>query len=136
MALKEIATESRTITITPTGAATWTPGAPTYTEHPSDKVKAGGSKILLSRISWIMPAGVCVKAGYTHTGGATNAPIAPSITKVTEVNLPMWNGNPLAKDDDGNCMGVFVEIAPPNLVVNCTCDFKISNAGQTESKGQ
>ncbi len=136
MAFVEIANESRVITITPTGAATWTPGNPSYTEHSSNKVKAGGGKILLSRISWTLAVGACTKAGYTHNGGSTLNPIGPTITKVHETNLPVWQGAPLAKGDKGNCMGVFVNTNPPFDVVNCTCDFEITDAGQTKAKGQ
>ena len=136
MALKDIANTDRTITITPTGAATWTPGNPTYTEHPSNKVKANNKGILLSRISWTLAAGACTKAGYVHNGGGTLNPIDPTATKVNETNLPVWQGKPLRKDDKGNCMGIFVLIAPPFTVVNCTCDFEITDAGQTKAKGQ
>lgn len=134
MSLKEIANENRVITITPTGAASWTPGNPNYTDHPSDKVKADNSKILVSRISWIMPN--CTKAGYTFVSGSTNTPIGPSIRKCHETNLPGWMGEPLAKGDKGNCLGTFSNPNPPFDVVFCTCDFEISNAGQTKSKGQ
>ncbi len=138
MPLKEIANTDRTITITPTGAATWTPGVPTYTEHPSVKVKANNKGILLSRISWLLAVGACVnlKPGYIHNGGSTNNPISPTIIKVHETNLPAWMGEPLAKGDKGNCLGVFVNALPPFDVVFCTCDFEITNAGQTKAKGQ
>ena len=88
MSLKKIATTARTITITPLGA--WTPGNPDYTEHPSNKVKGEGNPILLSRISWTLAVGACIKAGYGHRGGSTNNPISPTILYVTEINLPTW----------------------------------------------
>lgn len=136
MALKEIANTDRTITITPTGAATWTPGNPIYDEHPSTKVKCNNKGILLTRISWTFPVLNCVKAGYNHTAGGTLNPISPSITKVHETNLPAWMGEPLAKGDKGNCMGTFVLAVIPFTVVNCTCDYEITNSGQSKAKGQ
>lgn len=136
MALKDIANTDRVITITPTGAASWTPGNPSYTEHPSNKVKANNKGILLSRISWTLAAGACVKAGYTHNGGGTLNPIDPTATKVTETNLPVWQGKPLRKDDKGNCMGIFVNTVAHFDVVNCTCDFEITDAGQSKAKAQ
>lgn len=138
--LKDLATTDRVITITPGGG--WTPGVPTYTEHPSNKVKAGGKSVLLTRISWNLAAGACVMAGYNHGGGATNNPIPsfplfpPGITKVHETNLPVWMGEPICKGDKGNCLGLFVLIVPPFTVVNCTCTFEVTNGGQSKAKGQ
>ena len=132
MALKLIANEDRVITKTSGGG--WTPGNPNYTEHPSAVVKAEGKAILLSRISWIMAA--CTFAGYNFISGATNNPISPTCTKVKEMDIMGWDGKPLRKDDKGDCMGIFVMIAPPFTVVNCKCDFEITNAGQTTSRCQ
>jgi hypothetical protein len=136
MALIEIANEDRVITITPTGAATWTPGNPTYTEHPSNKVKCNNRGVLLSRISWTLAVAACTKVGYNHNGGGTLNPIDPSGTKVNETNLPVWMGKPLRKNDKGNCMGIFVKAIFPWDVVNCTCDFEITDAGQVKAKCQ
>jgi len=136
MALLEIANTDRVITITPTGAATWVPGKPTYTEYPSLKVKAGGKAILLTRISWIMTPGVCSKAGYTHVSGSTLNPISATGTKTQETNLPVWMGPPIRRTDKGNCMGVFTNTVAPFDVVNCTCDFEVTDAGQTKAKCQ
>jgi hypothetical protein len=139
MPLKEIANVDRTITITPTGLAIWTPAlAPVYDEHPSNKTDAPpGKDILLSRISWTIAAGAgqCTLAGYNFMGGATNNPISPSATKVRDIQHPMWAGSPLCKGDKGNCMGVFQKVFPPD-VKNCTCDFEITDAGQTKAKAQ
>ena len=138
MALKNIAIDGdRVITITPTGAASWTPGNPTYTEHPSSKVKHNNKGILLSRISWTLAAAACIKAGYTHGGGSTLNPISPTATKVTETNSgDPWAGKPLRKDDKGNCMGSFTNTKAPFDVVVCTCDFEITDAGQDKADAQ
>lgn len=138
MALEDIANEDRVITKTPTGAATWTPGEPDWDEHPSDKVQAGGKKILVTRISWSFLAvlGACVKAGYIHTAGSALDPIGATATKVNETNLPGWAGPPIRKGDKGKCSGTFQNAGFPFDVVNCTCDFEVTDAGQTKAKAQ
>lgn len=138
MALEDIATEDRVITKTPTGAAAWTPGEPDWDEHPSDKVKAGGKKILVSRISWsfFTVLGACTKVGYTQTSGGTLNPISASATKVNETNLPGWAGPPIRKGDSGSCAGTFQRNIFPWDVVNCTCDFEVTDAGQVKVRGQ
>lgn len=136
MALEYVANENRVITKTPAGA--WTPGEPDWDEHPSDKVKAGGQKMLVTRISWSYLAvlGACVKAGYTQTSGGATNPISATATKVNETNLPGWAGPPIRDGDTGKCGGTFVNTVDPLDVVNCSCDFEVTDAGQAKVKAQ
>ena len=142
--LLEIANTDRVIQITPTGAATWTPGTPAYTDTLSTPVKAGNGlpkQIVVSRITWgilAAPApGACTKVGYNFGGGGAWNPISPTGTKVKETDIGMgWDGMPIRRTDKGNCMGVFSNPNPPFDFVFCTCDFVVKDAGQIKVKCQ
>lgn len=123
----EIANLDRVITITPTGA--WTPGTPSYTQTPSVKTKAKGltlKAILLDKITWTMAS--CIMIGKHFVSGGSSTPITATATKITDKHL---NKKPLRRTDAGVCAGTF-EIG--GVVTPCSCNFVITNAGQTKVK--
>lgn len=127
MTLKDTANEDRVITITAKGA--WTPGTPNYTETKSDKVNSNGKKILLDQITWTMAG--CIWAPNAFVSGQNTMAIQYSGSKCKEINKNLY---PLRLNDKGECGGQFKPPVGPNIP--CSCDFEITDAGQTKAKGQ
>ena len=117
--MKEIANEDLEIERVSLGA--WQPvGTANFTFSVSDKFKLSTKKVLYNTISWTIMG--CVLTGKTHGGGASSSPIIS-----TTIKTKIENFGVLRKEDVGICTGNFEGIP-------CTCNFKISNAGQTKTK--
>lgn len=119
----EIANENRVISITPLGG--WTPASPVYTEIPALFAKLSGAKILLDQITWTITG--CVLPTYSHVSGGSLNPILSTATKVK------CDGKfVLRKNDSGVCQGTF---SKSGSTVTCSCNFQITDAGQSAAKG-
>jgi hypothetical protein len=123
---KELAVEnSFNVTKTPQGA--WTPGTPNWTKVKADKVKANGEKVLTTTLVWTMSG--CTMPAYNFTsGGGSMSPTGSKCKCMGQL--------PLRKGDKGNCSGMFVMISSPFTPLPCSCQFEITNAGQTKVKGE
>ena len=80
-------------------------------------------------LTWTVIGCPFTSALYTFVSGTGT--ITPSATKCKADNALV-----LRKDDIGTCIGSWMLTNPPNTVQACACNLKISNAGQTEVKGQ
>jgi hypothetical protein len=97
-----------------------------YIETPASKAKANSKFILINQISWIALG--CVWAGHNFVTGASVAPILATATKCKCDNMFV-----LRKDDEGDCVGQFINIGTGNPAP-CSCKYKIQDAGQTKAK--
>lgn len=123
MAVIEVATTGRTITITPQDGAT--PGTPAYTQEQAAKLKASGAAVLLNQISWVMSG--CIRGTYVLVSGSGSM-FASAVATKSVSKMPM------RKNDTGNCSGSLVNTVTPYDTSTCHCQFKISDAGQTKVK--
>jgi hypothetical protein len=121
-----IVNENRIITITPQGP--WVPAVPVYVEIKAGKCKAGGSFVLVDKITWTISG--CVLTGYNPGNGSGQ--LIGSATKVKCNNKQV-----ILENDSGFCSGTFVTPTPPTppTVAPCSCEYKITYAGQNKSKG-
>ena len=132
---KEIANTDLSISITPSGAATWTPGTPTYTKISASGTKCSNKSILCNQIIWVMVPASCTQATppAVHLSGAGS--MAATAGKVKAKALGTKSAV-MRKDDSGTCTGVFTVTGPPPIPQPCSCTFKITDAGQTKVKAE
>jgi len=127
MAVEWIAVVGRTITFTPRGS--WSPGTPTWIQFEGE-ANGQGSKVLIDYIEAQMLALDCT-GPYPHAGGGTGPGmggqnITPNGSKVRSKSKFV-----LRENDIGVCQGAFVQLSPFAMQL-CTCDVKITAAGQTK----
>jgi hypothetical protein len=119
----DIANEDYQITIIPLGA--WEPGDPNYTIFKATKLKANSKFALIMHILWTIKN--CTKPGYTF--GVGSGLIMPTGTKCfTNTN------NRMRKTDTGQCSGSFTNTVHPFDVVICSCQYTITDAGQSNAR--
>lgn len=120
----EIVNEDFAMTITPSGA--WTPGTPVYTMFKATKLKVNAKFALIMHLIWDMSNKDCILVGYTHQIGA--GIIMPTGNKCfTNAD------NPLRRTDSGTCNGEFKKNSDGSIL-NCSCNFEITNAGQNKAR--
>jgi hypothetical protein len=118
----EIVNEDFTMTITPNGA--WVPANPVYTMFKATKLKVNTKFALIWHLLWDITG--CVLAGYTHVSGA--GVIFPTGTKCFTNS-----DNPLRRTDSGQCSGTFTKNSDGSIL-NCSCGYEITNAGQDKAR--
>ena len=118
-----IANTHRIISISPQGA--WTPGSPVYIQTPAAKMKVNNIPVLVTQISWTITG--CTAGAFTGGGGGS--------IPATAVKCKADNQSVMRENDTGQCQGVLTN---PNTgaTLNCTCEYKITNAGQIKVKGE
>lgn len=123
----EIANEDFQVTITPLGA--WTPGSPVYTPQLADNAKLDGKRIVKEKIEWEITTGCQNPQGSGGGGSAISGnPIVATATKVK------CDGKAVVRNGDiGSCKGSQSTSGSP---LTCTCDFKITDAGQNKVRGE
>lgn len=128
MSNKLLATTSCTFKATPQG--TWTPNmniiSPVFI--PSIKIFVENKPLALQQITWTIIG--CTLSGYTHSGGASVAPMLPTANK-----LQIESQGILRKEDFQMCSGIFIQNGT-GTQLPCSCKIEIDNPGQTKIMGK
>lgn len=128
--MPNIVNEDYTLEITntsPGGVSAF--GTPVESRNPSPFVKANSKSVLRGSIGYVFsPASPCVFAGHTFVSGAGSIVAGSSFVKTDGIPV-------LLEGDTGSCVGSFTNNGS-GAPVPCSCQLRISDAGQSNLKGE